>query len=156
MKIMKVLLFFSFSWSTFSFRLLQKLVKLLKKSYINLVPSVLIECNTTPLVCQVSEKIILFCALSSINWLIRNLKVLIKLLFIGRCDKSTETSSFVGWAVTRSSLEREVRSLNLGPVKLDTLLPTARSRYNIFSKGAVLPRPQWREMGLDNSSHTSA
>ena len=63
------------------------------------------------------------------------------ILFIGRCDKSTEISSFVGWAVTRSSLEREVRGLNLGPVKLDTLLPMAHRRYDIFSKGAVLPRP---------------
>ena len=59
------------------------------------------------------------------------------LLFIGRCDKSTEISSFAGRAVTRSSLEREVRGLNLGPVKSDTLLPTARRRYDIFSKGCV-------------------
>ena len=28
--------------------------------------------------------------------------------FIGRCDKPIEISSFAGWAVTRSSLEREV------------------------------------------------
>ena len=82
MKITKVLLFCNFSWSTFGFRLLPKVVKLLKKMYINLVPSALIECNTTPPVCPVSEKIILFCTLSSINCLIRNLKVLIKLYFL--------------------------------------------------------------------------
>ena len=66
------------------------------------------------------------------------------LRFIGRCDKPTEIelSSFAGRAVTRSYLEREVRGLNLGPVKSDTLLPTARRRYDIFSKGAVLFRPQ--------------
>ena len=34
----------------------------------------------------------------------------------------------VGQAVTRSSLKREVRSSNLGPVKSDTVLPTARHR----------------------------
>ena len=64
------------------------------------------------------------------------------LLFIERCDKSTEISSFAGWAVTRASLEREVRSLNLGSVKFDTLLPAALHHYDIFLKGAVLPRPQ--------------
>ena len=42
-------------------------------------------------------------------------------------------------AVTRSSLEREVRVSNLGTVKLDTVLPMARHRYDISSKGAVLP-----------------
>ena len=67
MKIMKVLPFFSFSWSTSGFRLLPKVVKLLKKMYVNLVPSVLIESNTTPPVCSASERIILFCTLSSIN-----------------------------------------------------------------------------------------
>ena len=39
------------------------------------------------------------------------------------------TNSFhrpVGRAVTRSSLEREVKGSNLRPVKLDTALPTAR------------------------------
>ena len=43
----------------------------------------------------------------------------------------------VGWAVTRSSLEREVWSSNLGPVKSDTVLPTERRRCNISSNGAV-------------------
>ena len=44
----------------------------------------------------------------------------------------------VGRAVTRSSAEREVYVLNLGPVKSDTVLPTTRHRCNI-SKEAVLP-----------------
>ena len=40
----------------------------------------------------------------------------------------------VGWAVTRSSLEREVWGSKLGPVKSDTVLPTARHRCDISSK----------------------
>ena len=36
-----------------------------------------------------------------------------------------------GRAVTRSSLEREVRGSNFGPVKSDTVLPTARHRCDI-------------------------
>ena len=39
----------------------------------------------------------------------------------------------------RSSLEREVGGSNLGPVKSDTVLPTARHRCNISWNGAVLP-----------------
>ena len=41
-------------------------------------------------------------------------------------------------AVTYSSLKRKVRGSNLGPVKSDTVLPTARHSYDISSKGAVL------------------
>ena len=59
-------------------------------------------------------------------------------------------------AVTRSSLEREVRGLNLGPVKSDTVLPTARHRCNISLKGAVLPGRNDAEMGPANSLHASA
>ena len=44
----------------------------------------------------------------------------------------------VGWAVTRSSLEREVGSSNLGLVKSDAVLPTACHCSNISSKVAVL------------------
>ena len=62
----------------------------------------------------------------------------------------------VGRAVTRSSLEREVRGSSLGPVKLDTVLPTARHRCDISSKGAVLPGRNDAEMGPANSLHTSA
>ena len=40
--------------------------------------------------------------------------------------------------VTRSSLDREVRSSNLGPVQSDTVLPTASHRCDISSKGAGL------------------
>ena len=43
----------------------------------------------------------------------------------------------VDLAVTRSSLEREVKGSNLGPVKSDTVLPTVRHRCNTFSDGAV-------------------
>ena len=42
-------------------------------------------------------------------------------------------------AVTRLSLEREVRGSNLESVKSDTVLPTARHRCDISSKEAVLP-----------------
>ena len=62
----------------------------------------------------------------------------------------------VGRAITRSSLEREVWGSNLGPVKLDTVLPTARHRCDIFSKRAVLSGCNDAEMGLANSLHASS
>ena len=62
----------------------------------------------------------------------------------------------VGRAVTRSSLEREVWGSNLGPVKSDTVLPTARHRCDIYSKGAVLPGRNEVEMDPANSLHASA
>ena len=40
-------------------------------------------------------------------------------------------------AVTRSSVEREVWDSNLELIKSNTVLPTARHRCNIYSKGAV-------------------
>ena len=49
-------------------------------------------------------------------------------------------NSVVTREISRSSLEREVWVLNLGPVKSDTVLPTAY-RYVISSKEAVLPGP---------------
>ena len=61
-----------------------------------------------------------------------------------------------GRAVMRSFLEREVWGSNLGPVKLDTVLPTARHRCDISSKGAVLPGRNDAEMGPANLLHTSA
>ena len=48
------------------------------------------------------------------------------------------------------------RGSNLGPVKSDTVLPTARHRCNISSKGAVLPGRNDAEMGPANSLHASA
>ena len=62
----------------------------------------------------------------------------------------------VGQELTRSSLEREVSGSNLGPVKLDTVLPTARHRCEISSKGAVLPGRNDAEKGPANSLHASA
>ena len=62
----------------------------------------------------------------------------------------------VGRAVTRSSLEREVWGSNLGPVKSDTVLPTARHRCDISSNEAVLPGRNDAEMGPANSLHASA
>ena len=62
----------------------------------------------------------------------------------------------VGWAVTRSSLEREVRGSNLGPIKSDTVLPTAHHRCDISSKDAGLPGRNDAEMGSANSLHSSA
>ena len=44
-----------------------------------------------------------------------------------------------GRAVTRSTLGWKVKGSNLGPVKPNTVLPTARHRCDISSKGAVLP-----------------
>ena len=59
----------------------------------------------------------------------------------------------VGRAVTHSSLEREVWGSNLGPVKSDTVLPTARHRCDISSKEAVLRGLNNAEMGPANSIH---
>ena len=61
-----------------------------------------------------------------------------------------------GREVTRSSLEREIWGSILGPVKSDIVLPTARYRCDISSKGAVLPGRNDAEMGPANSLHTSA
>ena len=58
--------------------------------------------------------------------------------------------------VTHSSLEREVRGSNLGPVKLDTMVPTARHRCDISSKEAVLPGRNNAEMGPANLLQASA
>ena len=52
----------------------------------------------------------------------------------------------VGQAVMRTSLEREIWGSNLGPVKSDKVLPTARHRCDISLKGAVLPRRNGAEM----------
>ena len=57
----------------------------------------------------------------------------------------------VGRAEVHSSLEREVRGLNLVPVKSDTVFPTARHRCNVSSKEAMLPRSNDAEMGPANS-----
>ena len=48
----------------------------------------------------------------------------------------------------RLSLERGVRGLNLGLVKLGTVLPTARHCCYISSKGAVLPKHNVRKWAL--------
>ena len=56
----------------------------------------------------------------------------------------------VGRAVTRLPLEQEDRDSNLGPVKWNTVLQTARHRCDISSKGAVLPGRNNKEMGPDN------
>ena len=48
----------------------------------------------------------------------------------------------VSRAVTRSSLKRGVIGSNLGPVKSDIVVPTARHHCSIFLKGAVLPLSQ--------------
>ena len=62
----------------------------------------------------------------------------------------------VGPAVTRSSLERQVRGSNLGPVKSGTVLPTVRHRSDISSKGAELPGRIDPKVGPANSLHASA
>ena len=58
--------------------------------------------------------------------------------------------------VTRLSLEREVWDSNLGPIKSDTVLPTARHRCDIFSKEAVFPGRNDAEKGPANSLHALA
>ena len=45
---------------------------------------------------------------------------------------------------------------NLGPVKSNTVLPTARHRCDISSKEAVLPWRNDAKMGPANSLHASA
>ena len=65
-------------------------------------------------------------------------------------------SSFqVGRAATRSSLKREVLGSDLGAVKSETLLPTARHRCNISSKETVSLGRNDAEMGPANSLHAS-
>ena len=59
-------------------------------------------------------------------------------------------------AVTLSSLEREVWGSNVGPVKSDTVLPTARHLCDISSQEAVFPGRNDAEMGPANSLHTPA
>ena len=49
--------------------------------------------------------------------------------------------------MTRSSLEREARGSNLGLVKSDIVLQTARHRCDISWKGAALPGRKDAEMG---------
>ena len=62
----------------------------------------------------------------------------------------------VGRAVARLSLEREVRGSNLWRFKSDTVLPTARHRCDIFSKGTVSPGRNDAEMAPTNLLHVSA
>ena len=77
-----------------------------------------------------------------------------------RCNNNTivmmSQNRQVGRAVTCSSLEREVHGSNLGPIKSDSVLPTARHRCDISSKDAVLPRRNDAEIGPANSLHASA
>ena len=47
--------------------------------------------------------------------------------------------------ITRLCLEREIWGSSLGPVKWDTVLPTARDRCNISLKEAVLPGAMMRK-----------
>ena len=64
-----------------------------------------------------------------------------------------EQHNRLGLAVTRSSLRRDVRGSIPMPVKSDRVLQTARHRFKISSKGAVLPRHIDTEMGPANSLH---
>ena len=62
----------------------------------------------------------------------------------------------VGRAVKLSHMKREVKDSNFRPVKSDTVLPMARYRCNISSKGAVLPGSNEAEMGPASSLHALA
>ena len=59
----------------------------------------------------------------------------------------------VGRVVTSSSLERKVCGSNLGPVKSDTVLPTACPRCNISSDEAELPWRKDAKINPANSLH---
>ena len=59
-------------------------------------------------------------------------------------------------SITLSSLQREMYSSNLWPVKLDAVLPTARHRCDISSKGAVLSGRNDEEMNSAISLLASA
>ena len=57
-----------------------------------------------------------------------------------KLNKVRIKSRSVSREVTHSPLgERSTQGSNLGPVKLDTVLPTAHHRHDISSKAAVLP-----------------
>ena len=56
----------------------------------------------------------------------------------------------------RLSLERQVRASNLGPIKSDTVLPTARHRSDTSSNGAASLGRNNAEVVPANSLHASA
>ena len=62
----------------------------------------------------------------------------------------------VGPTVTQLSLKRKVRGSNLGPVKSDRVLPTARYCCDLSLKEAVLPGSNDAEMSPANLLHASA
>ena len=72
------------------------------------------------------------------------LPMLVYVLNVGQYCRSRP----VGRVEARSPLEREVWGSNLGPVKSNTVLATARLRCNISSKGAVLAGRNNAEMAL--------
>ena len=76
------------------------------------------------------------------------LYVLLKLYF-----QILKLNQPIGRVVTRSSLEREVRGSYLGSVKSDIVLPTARHRCYISSKGVVLATRNDAETDPANSLH---
>ena len=96
---MKVLLFFSFSWSTFGFGLLPKVVKLLTtEKNVHKFGSLSInrmQYYTTSLPSFRKDNTFLHAFVDLlINTLLKSSNK--ALLFIRRCDKSTEISSFAG------------------------------------------------------------
>ena len=74
---------------------------------------------------------------------------------LSQWDKRNANNIIIGRAVTHSSLEWEVQGSNVGPVKSDAVLPTARRRCKISSKEAMLPGRNDAEMGPANSLHAS-
>ena len=62
----------------------------------------------------------------------------------------------VGRVGKRSSPKGEVLSSNLGPVKSNTMLPTARHRCDIFSWKVLLHGRNDTEMGPANLLHAMA
>ena len=66
------------------------------------------------------------------------------------------TNCLVSRSVAHSSLDREVQGSNIGPVKSNTVLPTAHHRCHISLKEAVVPGPNDAEIGPSNLLQASA
>ena len=70
------------------------------------------------------------------------------------CSNWADNHRPVCRVVTCLSLEREVWDSNLGPVKSDTMLPTARHRCEISSKGAMLSTGAMTQKGAPPTRYT--
>ena len=108
---------------------------------------------------KILNNAVFFCVIRVRLAVLKYLQIFSLILFLNNIEKWSGTISFsyrpVGQAVTRSPQDRQVCGSNLGLVKSDTLLPTARHRCDISSKEAVLLGRNDAEMGPTNSLHAS-